>query len=72
VNATKPGAEAKVDVQVNAVNGSGSVFADVGAAGSSWWLEQIEKQGMAAFNNNPAGYKVFRNVKDYGAKGEFS
>ncbi|CCX29619.1 pectate lyase superfamily protein-domain-containing protein [Pyronema domesticum] len=72
VYAAKPGAEAKVDVQVNAVNGSGSVYADVGAAGSSWWLEQIEKQGMAAFNNNPAGYKVFRNVKDYGAKGDGS
>ncbi|KAL1610419.1 hypothetical protein SLS60_002086 [Paraconiothyrium brasiliense] len=36
---------------------------------SSYWLETIQKQGRAAFNANPAAYKVFRNVKDYGAKG---
>ncbi|KAK7191233.1 hypothetical protein DPSP01_008305 [Paraphaeosphaeria sporulosa] len=37
---------------------------------SSYWLENIQHQGRAAFNANPAGYKVFRNVKDYGAKGD--
>ncbi|KAF1978534.1 exo-beta 1,3 glucanase-like protein [Bimuria novae-zelandiae CBS 107.79] len=36
----------------------------------SYWLETIQKQGRAAFNPSPASYKVFRNVKDYGAKGD--
>lgn len=35
-----------------------------------YWLENIQHQGVAAFNEDPAGYQVFRNVKDYGAKGE--
>ncbi|KAA8892622.1 pectate lyase superfamily protein-domain-containing protein [Sphaerosporella brunnea] len=43
-------------------------YTDVAA--SSFWLEDIQKQGVAAFNPNPSAYKVFRNVKDYGAKGD--
>lgn len=35
----------------------------------SYWLEDITHQGVAAFNPNPSGYKVFRNVKEYGARG---
>jgi glucan 1,3-beta-glucosidase len=35
--------------------------------GTAYWLENIAHQGKSAFG--PAGYKVFRNVKDYGAKG---
>jgi glucan 1,3-beta-glucosidase len=42
---------------------------DVNAA-ASYWLEDIQHQGRSAFNKNPNGYKVFRNVKDYGARGE--
>jgi hypothetical protein len=38
-------------------------------AASGWWLASIERQGKAAFNED-AGYKVFRNVRDYGAKGD--
>lgn len=34
----------------------------------AYWLADIAHQGVAAFNPNPS-YKVFRNVKDYGAKG---
>lgn len=34
-----------------------------------YWLEEITHQGIAAFNPYPATYEVFRNVKDYGAKG---
>lgn len=41
------------------------------AAAGSYWFENIQKQGLAAFNPNPTGFKVFRNVKDYGARGEF-
>ena len=33
-----------------------------------YWYEQITHQGISAFNSNKA-YKVYRNVKDYGAKG---
>lgn len=40
-------------------------------AAASYWLESIKHQGIAAFNSNPSGYKVFRNVKDYGARGMF-
>lgn len=35
----------------------------------AYWLADIAHQGIAAFNPNPSTYKVFRNVKDYGAKG---
>jgi glucan 1,3-beta-glucosidase len=36
---------------------------------SSYWYENIAHQGISAFG--PSGYVVYRNVKDYGAKGEF-
>lgn len=36
----------------------------------SYWLADIKHQGIAAFNSNPSNYTVFRNVKDYGAKGK--
>lgn len=39
---------------------------------SSYWLSSIKRQGIAPFNGGGAGYKVFRNVKDFGAKGMFS
>lgn len=38
---------------------------------SSYWLETIQRQGSAAYNPDKS-YKVFRNVKDYGAKGDGS
>ncbi len=38
------------------------------AAPCAYWLEQIKHQGVAAFNPNTA-FRVFRNVKDFGAKG---
>ena len=33
-----------------------------------YWLENTKHQGVAAFNPD-TGYQVFRNVKDFGAKG---
>lgn len=33
-------------------------------------MEDIAHQGLAAFNPDPASYQVFRNVKDFGAKGD--
>lgn len=38
-------------------------------ADAPYWLANIAHQGRAAFNSNPSGYQVFRNVKDYGAAG---
>lgn len=39
------------------------------APASPYWLSQIPRQGTVAYGSNSAGYKVFRNVKDYGAVG---
>lgn len=33
-----------------------------------YWLEHIHHQGVSAFNPDRS-YQVFRNVKDFGAKG---
>ncbi|KAJ4377824.1 hypothetical protein N0V83_000654 [Neocucurbitaria cava] len=38
-------------------------------AADGYWLNDLSGNGKAAFNSNPAAYKVFRNVKEYGAKG---
>jgi glucan 1,3-beta-glucosidase len=38
-------------------------------AAGSYWYETIAHKGISAFNANPTTYKVYRNVKDYGAKG---
>jgi hypothetical protein len=40
-------------------------------AADPYWLEHIVHQGVAAFNEDPGGYQVYRNVKDFGAKGTF-
>jgi len=45
------------------------VAAATPAVAASYWLEAIKHQGISAFNANPASYQVFRNVKDFGAKG---
>ncbi|KAM3066382.1 hypothetical protein ACMFMG_003111 [Clarireedia jacksonii] len=36
--------------------------------GNTYWYEQIQHQGRSAFG--PGGYVVYRNVKDYGARGD--
>ncbi|CCA67681.1 probable glucan 1,3-beta-glucosidase [Serendipita indica DSM 11827] len=43
-----------------------------GIAGASdpWWLQNMPHVGTSAFNPSPLSYKVFRNVKDYGAVGD--
>jgi glucan 1,3-beta-glucosidase len=35
-----------------------------------YWLENIKHQGLASFNPNATSYEIFRNVKDFGAKGD--
>lgn len=39
------------------------------AASDPFWLQSIAHLGTSPYNSNSA-YKVFRNVKDYGAKGD--
>ncbi|KAK7449661.1 hypothetical protein VKT23_013135 [Stygiomarasmius scandens] len=40
------------------------------SADAPYWRETIKHQGMSAFHPKSAKYQVFRNVKDYGAKGD--
>jgi glucan 1,3-beta-glucosidase len=39
------------------------------AEGDPYWLQNMSHVGTAAFNPSPSTYKVYRNVKDYGAVG---
>lgn len=41
------------------------------AASSNYWLAGVKRQGTVAFGNNTA-FKIYRNVKDYGAVGDGS
>ncbi|THH16183.1 hypothetical protein EW146_g4411 [Bondarzewia mesenterica] len=47
---------------------SGSLGAGTAGASDPYWLENITHQGTSAFG--PSGYTVFRNVKNFGAKGD--
>ncbi|KAJ5387333.1 hypothetical protein N7509_009874 [Penicillium cosmopolitanum] len=38
------------------------------ASRSGYWMANLEQRGLSPYA--PSGYKVFRNVKDYGAKGD--
>ncbi|EPQ58386.1 beta-1,3-glucanase [Gloeophyllum trabeum ATCC 11539] len=49
---------------------SSPLGAGTAAPGDPFWLQNIEHQGTAAFNPDPSAYQVFRNVKDFGAKGD--
>lgn len=40
------------------------------AWGEPYWLENIHHQGVAPFAPNATKYKVFRNVREYGAVGD--
>jgi len=54
-------AESSQDVSLS-LNLSSSV--SIGHGGSSlFWMERIKHQGKSPFNSDPAGYKIFRNVK---------
>jgi hypothetical protein len=37
---------------------------------SVFWLEGISHEGTSPFLSNGSSWKVFRSVKDYGAKGD--
>jgi hypothetical protein len=51
--------------------GSQALAAPSPRQASGWWASSIQRQGAAAFNDDKS-YKVFRNVKDFGAKGDGS
>jgi glucan 1,3-beta-glucosidase len=57
-----------------AANGTATSSAPLttGTSGSCgpYWLENIKHQGTASFNPNPSNYTIFRNVKDFGARGD--
>ena len=48
----------------------GSTVSSNGTASTTFWLENIKHQGVAAFRKDST-YQVFRNVKDFGAKGRY-
>jgi hypothetical protein len=47
---------------------SGTLTPDVTSA--PMWIQGITHNGLASFNSNPSSYQVYRNVKDFGAKGD--
>ncbi|KAI0681995.1 pectate lyase superfamily protein-domain-containing protein, partial [Cytidiella melzeri] len=49
-----------------------SSVSDNGTAGPNdpFWMESIAHQGTAPLKSDAGTYKVFRNVKDFGAKGD--
>lgn len=49
-------------------NSSSTIFPSTTAPSAPYWLEQIPHLGVAPFSPN-GSYQVFRNVKDFGAKG---
>lgn len=48
--------------------GAPNTSAPVCSTANPYWLEHIHHQGVSAFNTDRS-YQVFRNVKDFGAKG---
>lgn len=57
--------------QVSALGTSCSAALSPSAAASDpYWLQTISHLGTSAYNAAPSSYKVYRNVKDYGAKGD--
>jgi hypothetical protein len=48
---------------------AGSAKTGSASADKPFWMETIKHQGTAPYNGD-ASYKVFRNVKDFGAKGD--
>jgi glucan 1,3-beta-glucosidase len=52
------------------VNATGQTIEVAAAFPDGYWLNDMSGKGRAAFNNNPDGYKVFRNIRDYGAVGK--
>jgi len=56
----------------SAIGSSCSAPLGPGLAGpyEPFWLENIKHQGVSVYHPNASDYQVFRNVRDYGAKGD--
>ncbi|KAG8886520.1 hypothetical protein FRB97_003031 [Tulasnella sp. 331] len=39
-------------------------------AGAPYWEQTITRQGISAYNANSSTYQIYRNVKNFGAKGD--
>ncbi|CAG8190057.1 unnamed protein product [Penicillium nalgiovense] len=59
-----------VNVPISPVNNVLATTQKTSAA-SNYWVANVERQGIVPFGKS-ADYKIFRNVKDYGAKGDGS
>ncbi|KAI0199632.1 glycoside hydrolase family 55 protein [Astrocystis sublimbata] len=55
--------------QGTAAASAGALHQRADSVGSQYWFSTIKRQGIAAYASEP-DYKVFRNVRDYGAKGD--
>ncbi|EJU01870.1 exo-beta-1-3-glucanase [Dacryopinax primogenitus] len=40
------------------------------APGDPYWMQTIQHQGTSPYNSDPSTYQEFRNVKNFGAKGD--
>ncbi|KAJ3493330.1 hypothetical protein NLG97_g4801 [Lecanicillium saksenae] len=40
------------------------------ASSESWWLPNIQRQGKVPYSSTGSSYNIYRNVRDYGAKGD--
>lgn len=60
---------AEAEAVAMAANVSKLQAGDDAPAGGPFWVETIARKGTAPWGTD-ASYKVFRNVRDYGAKGE--
>lgn len=45
------------------------LLASAAAVKADYWMNEVKHQGIASFNPDKS-YQVFRNVKDFGAKGD--
>lgn len=46
------------------------MLAAAGVAQATYWMDAIKHQGLSPYHSDSHGYKVFRNVKDFGAVGD--
>ncbi|EEB98873.1 hypothetical protein MPER_01544, partial [Moniliophthora perniciosa FA553] len=49
---------------------SGPLGPGTATPGDPYWLQDMKHQGMSAFHPDPNNYQVFRNVQDFGARGD--
>ncbi|KAJ9477329.1 Glycoside hydrolase [Pseudozyma hubeiensis] len=57
-------------MQSDSANDTNRALAQTPTGNGTFWLELIDHNGSATYNPNPSSYPVFRNVKDFGAKGD--